>query len=95
MLQTGRHYKISMCITYHVGCNGASTKMILNESTSITFFPQVIGSRNLKYICESYLGLSKAQIEKFKKIDTRAVTIHRTYPKVYVTDREIGILRLD
>ena len=94
-LQTGRHYKISLCITFHVGCSGASTKMVLNESSSITFFPQVIGSRNLKYLCESYLGLSKSQIDKIKRLDSRAVTIFRSYPKVYMAEHEIGILRID
>ena len=95
MLQTGRHYKITLCITFHVSCAGNATKHILNEASSIKFFPQVIGSRNLKYLCESYLGLSKAQIEMVKKLDSRAVTIFRSYPKCYMTDKEIGILRFD
>ena len=37
-LQVGRHFNISLAITFHVSCNGNDTKMILNEATSISFF---------------------------------------------------------
>ena len=94
-LQTGRHYKISLCITFHVGCAGASTKMILNEATSITYFPATIGGRNLKYLLDSYLGMDKKQIDQVKKIDSRAITIIKCYPKVVLAERNVYILRND
>ena len=94
-LQTGRHYNISVCITFHVGCAGNETKMILNEATSITYFPITIGARALKYICDSYLGLSKKQLEKLKKIESRWITINKTYPKTITTENQAYILRND
>ena len=94
-LQTGRHHKISLAITYHIGCSGHSTKMILNECTSITYFPAIIGGKNLKYLLDSYLGMSKSQIERIKKIESRAVTIFKTYPKVVMAEKQMYILRND
>lgn len=95
MLQTGRHFNISVALTFHVSAGGNQTKMILNEATSLTFFPTTIGGRNLKYICDSYLGMEKEQIKKMKKIETRWLTIHKTYPKVILSEKTAFILKND
>lgn len=94
-LQTGRHHKISCAITFHVSAGGNQTKMILNEATSMTFFGATIGGRNLKYICDSYLGMDKDQIKKLKKINSRWITVHKTYPKVIISEKEAFILKND
>lgn len=95
MLQTGRHFNISVALTFHVSAGGNQTKMILNEATSLTFFPTTIGGRNLKYICDSYLGMEKEQIKKMKKIESRWLTIHKTYPKVILSEKTAFILKND
>jgi hypothetical protein len=92
-LQTGRHHNISVAITFHVSAGGNATKMILNEATSLTFFPATIGGRNLKYICDSYLGMDKEQIKKLKKLNSRWITVLKTYPKVILSEKEAFILR--
>ena len=69
--------------------------MILNEATSITYFPATIGGRNLKYLLDSYLGMDKKQIDQVKKIDSRAITIIKCYPKVVLAERNVYILRND
>jgi hypothetical protein len=94
-LQTGRHHKISVAITFHVSAGGNATKMILNEATSLTFFPATIGGRNLKYICDSYLGMEKEQIKKLKKINSIWITVLKTYPKVILSEKEAFILKND
>jgi hypothetical protein len=94
-LQTGRHFKISLCITFHISAGGNDTKMIINEATSITYFPATIGGRNLKYMLDSYLGLDKKQIEKVKKLNSRWITILKTYPKVILSEKECFILKND
>ena len=92
-LQTGRHFNISVAMTFHVSAGGCQTKMILNEATSLTFFPSVIGGRNLKYICDSYLGMSKEEIKKIKKIETRWITVVKSYPKVILSEKQAFILK--
>ena len=93
MLQTGRHFKISMAITFHVSAGGADTKMIINEATHITYFPATVGNRNLKYFLDGYLGLDKKQIEKVKKLNSRWITIVKSYPKVILSEKDCYILR--
>jgi hypothetical protein len=92
MLQIGRSYHITVCFACHEVCNAQETKIILNECKSLTIFPRVMGKRKLQYLLESYFGMDKAEIEKFKNIDSRAVTILKTYPKVVFGEREIYIL---
>ena len=92
-LMIGRHFNITCLITSHALCNGAATKLILNESTSITIFPSCAGKRVLNYLCMDYLGLSKQQIIKLKKMDGRSVTFIRNYPRCVFSDNECFILK--
>jgi hypothetical protein len=91
----GRHHNISAIITYHVATAGAETKLVLNESQSITIFPNSMGGRSLKYLLDSYLGLDKKQIDKIKKHDSRWVTILKTFPKMVLYEGGSYILRND
>lgn len=94
-LQTGRHFKCSLAITFHVSAGGADTKMIINEATSITYFPATVGGRNLKYMLDSYLGLDKQQMSKIKKLNSRWITVVKSYPKVILSEKSCYILRND
>ena len=93
ILTMGRHYNISAIITFHVATSGNETKLILNESQSITIFPSASGGRTLKYLLDSYLGLDKKQIERIKQLDSRWVTIVKSYPKTVLYDKGAYILR--
>ena len=93
ILTMGRHYNISAIITYHVATAGNETKLILNESQSITIFPSASGGRTLRYLLDQYLGLDKKQIERIKKLDSRYCTIVKSYPKVVLHEKGAYILR--
>ena len=92
LLQVGRHYNTSVIFACHEVCNGAETKTVLNECHSVTIFPKVYGNKKLHYLLDNYFGLDKLQIERIKKLDSRAVTIIRSYPKVVVSEKEIFII---
>jgi len=92
ILEIGRHYNVSCAFTNHVACAGHDTKRILNESHSITLFPRTAGNKTLKYLLDSYLGLDKHEIQKVKKLKSRAVTILKTFPKVVVSEKNVFIL---
>ena len=89
LLQIGRRFHTTVIWACHEIVAGYETKCILGECHSITFFPRTIGA---KYVCDSYLGMEKAEIEKIKKLESRAVTILKLYPKVVVSEKEIFIL---
>jgi len=93
ILTKGRHYHISCVVTNHVATNGHDTKLILNEAQSITLFPSTVGARVLKYVLSDYLGMSRDEIARVKKLDSRAVTILKSYPKIILSEKEAFILR--
>ena len=95
LLETGRHFNASVIYTSHSACNGADTKKILNECHSITIFPHGLGGRSLKYLLEQYLGLDKAQIARVKHLNSRWVTIIKSYPMVVLSEKESYVLNVN
>jgi hypothetical protein len=93
ILQTGRHFNVSCILTFHTATGGRDTKMILNEAHSITIFPHSLGGRTLKYLLDQYLGLDKEQIKKIKKVNSRWVTICKTYPMTILSEKEVFTLK--
>jgi hypothetical protein len=90
ILQTGRKYNVSMIHTSHSACDGAYTKLILNEAHSTTFFINGMSNVSMKYLCNSYLGLTMKQIDALKKLKSRWVTCFKTCPEVLLTQKMIA-----
>lgn len=95
VLQVGRHHNVSCLCLSHQICNGNETKLQLNESHALVLFPKGMGTRTLNYVLENYIGLSKNQIKKIKRLKSRSVTIIKSSPMVVVSDREIYVLNDD
>ena len=51
-----------------------------------------MSGRNLKYLCENYLGLDKEMIHRIKKLKTRSCTVVKNYPKICVAKHDIFTL---
>jgi len=92
ILNTGRHERCSCIFTSHLSCAGNETKLILSEAHSITIFPKNAGNRSLKYLLDSYFGLDKHQINYIKKLNSRFVTLIKTYPSVLISEKQAIIL---
>jgi hypothetical protein len=87
---TGRHFKVSLIFTSHIACGGNETKSILNESHSLTVFVKNMGGKMSKYLLENYLGLDKEEIKRIKNVkDSRYVTIVKSYPMVFFSNKEV------
>jgi hypothetical protein len=72
--------------------------MILNESHSITIFPNTAGSRTVKYLLEGLFGLDKHQIKKIKQIGTtksRWITIVKSFPLIVLHQKGAYTLNKD
>tara|TARA_R110000751_G_C13742141_1_gene477548 strand:- start:310 stop:1092 length:783 start_codon:yes stop_codon:yes gene_type:complete len=91
-LEIGRHHNVECVVTSHIACDGLNTKRILNECKSIVIFPSGLGGRSLKYLLEGYFGLDREQIKKIKGVNSRWVSITKTYPMVVVSDKEAFLL---
>ncbi len=87
ILETGRHTNTSLIYTSHLPSNGLETRRILNECMSITIYPRSLGGRSLKYLLDNYLGLDKNQIKQLKKLNSRWITIIKSYPMIILYDK--------
>jgi hypothetical protein len=93
ILQTGRHFNTTCIFTSHNATAGNNTKIILNEATSITIFPQTAGNKSLNYLCDQYLGLDKNQIKTLKKGNSRWATFIRSYPRCIITETTAFLIK--
>ena len=94
IIEIGRHYKARCIITSHMLSNYRETRQILNEATSVTFFPKSSGVYHIKNFLKTHAGLDKEQIDRVLKLPSRWVTIYRTYPSYIVWEHGIAILSL-
>jgi len=92
VLETGRHFNVEVIYTSHLACDGLNTKRILNECKAVVIFPSGLGGRSIKYLLDNYFGLDKEQIKKIKGVNSRWVSICKTYPMCVVSDKESFIL---
>lgn len=92
VLETGRHFNVEVIYTSHLACDGLNTKRILNECKSVVIFPSGLGGRSIKYLLDNYFGLDKDQIKKIKGVNSRWVSICKTYPMCVVSDKESFVL---
>jgi nucleoside-triphosphatase THEP1 len=75
VLKNSRKFHVSVISTAH-NSTGLDLKSVLNESQIIIFFLSNY-NRNLKYLLENYLGLSRKGIDKLRKMnDSRWTCIH-------------------
>jgi hypothetical protein len=91
LLETGRHHNIYMICTGHQLCNYKKTKLMLIESSSITFYPQ--GSKyHIKRFLKEYCGLENNIIKKVLKVPSRWCTIYKRYPQYVVHEKGVFLL---
>lgn len=92
-LRIGRHNNISVAYLGHE-LYGLDVKHVLNECKYITFFPKYLNHKRMKYLLETYFGMSKNQIQLIKEIglNTRPITYVKGYPKYIIADHIITSL---
>jgi len=89
LLKNARKNNVSVVISNHNFTDGAQTKNILNECTTLVFFMNNAFTRGTKYFLESYVGLDKKGIENIKNLNTRATVYIKSYPQLIMTDKSI------
>jgi hypothetical protein len=91
VLEIGRHLRITCICTMHLPTNGNDTRRILNESHYVIYFPHSAGGK-IRYMLETYVGVDKPLMNKFRRMNTRAVCIAKNYPMMYITEHEVALL---
>lgn len=78
--QANKGHDIYCAVTGHQLSNRDKTRDILNECSTVSFFPKAGGVHSINYTLSKYCGLSKKQIEKIIVLPSRWITIHKRYP---------------
>lgn len=92
VFKLGRSFHINIICTIH-NYNGKESTTLLNECTSLTFFPQN-WNRSLDYLTKQYCGFSNATIAKIRgNTKTRATTLMKTFPQVIIQSNKIFVVK--
>ena len=91
ILETGRHFNTTCILTFHLATGGKDTRRILNEAHSVVYFPHSGSNVGLKRLLMDYLGLDKQTIKAMKDSKSRWACIHRGYPTVLMTEKDIWL----
>jgi len=95
ILETGRKNDIYTSIVSHLMTDYKKSRIIMNELTSMTFFPCDVSHSQLNYTLKTYFGLDKNQIQKIIKLPSRWVTIYRKFPKFVLYESGMYMLNVD
>lgn len=91
-LEIGRHNRISVVATSHLGCNNVPTKGMINESHYVVFFPQSGQSKPISYFLSTYAGMDKKKISAILDMDSRWVMLHKHHPQYVLHEDGVDIL---
>ena len=80
LLETGRHNNINVVIVSHLATNYKESRIVLNESNYIVFFPKSGSTQQIMYVLTGYCGLGKKDIERIMNLQSRWVCLSRRYP---------------
>lgn len=94
ILEVGRKLNIYIVLTSHlvIPNEKKDARVIMNEMHSLTVFPKSGSSQQIAYALKTYFGLNKNQIEHILGLDSRQVTIYKSYPSYVVYDKGCFIL---
>lgn len=91
VLEIGRHFKISCIITNHLPTGGRDTRRVLNECSSVVYFPNSGAPRTMRYLLEQYVGLTKEDMIRAKKSKSRWICVFKNYPQVIMSETSMWL----
>ena len=89
ILMLGRDRNIFIIVTNHNLTNANSTRDILNNCNTITYFPHACSAKSVLYLVENYANGNKRDVLRIKATHSRWCTIFKNYPPVILTDKEV------
>ena len=96
LLEVGRHYNLTIISTSHQLSNYARTRTLLNEATSVTFFPKYAGGVHyIKEYLKKHMGFDTGQIKQCLSLskNSRWITVYRSHPKYVISSKEAYLIK--
>lgn len=80
LLEQGRHHGIRMLMTSHLLMNYKATRRLLNEATTVVFFPKCGSTMHIKRYLTNYAGFDPEQIKRILRLPSRWVALYTHHP---------------
>lgn len=90
--QVGRHHKISVIKTSHLGSDYKRTRVVLTEAHYIVVYPSSGSFQQIKYVLSHYMGMSNDDIKKIKSLKSRWVLASKHFPQYVLSEHEAYLL---
>lgn len=93
LLELGRHKNIQIVITSHliIGNDAKYTRTVLNESKTLTVFPQGGSIFNIQHVLETRFGIRGKEFRKLMELaeNSRWITLYKDFPQLIVMENRI------
>jgi hypothetical protein len=90
-LQNGRRAEVISFHINHALLGGIQTKFIIQECPSINIYPRR-DTFNVENFLLNKLLYKRELVDHLLKLNTRVLTIRKSYPQYYISKEEIGII---
>lgn len=87
VLETGRHFDITIISTSHLIANFLATRTLINEANAIVLFPRGSSFSAVANFLDRYMGFSRKQINYVKSLPTRWIWFWKEYPKYAIHEK--------
>jgi hypothetical protein len=92
LLECGRHYNTTVVAVSHVLQNYQATRKLLNEASSIVFFPRV-GSNNHNYkFLKHHCLYDEDTIRRLLNLNSRWVALYRSFPNYVIYEKGVFLI---
>ena len=92
LLECGRHYDTTVVAVSHVLQNYIATRKLLNEATTVVFFPKV-GSNNHNYkFLKQHCLYDEDTIRRLLNLNSRWVALYRTHPNYVIYEKGVFLI---
>ena len=92
LLEEGRHYNATTVAVSHVLQNYAATRKLLNEATSVVFFPKFGSDAHNYRFLKNHCMYSDDTIRRLLNLNSRWVALYRTSPNFVLYEKGVFIL---
>jgi len=92
LLEEGRHYNATTVAVSHVLCNYQATRKLLNEATSVVFFPKFGSDAHNYRFLKNHCMYSDDTIRRLLNLNSRWVALYRTSPNYVLYEKGLFLL---
>ncbi len=92
LLEEGRHYNATTVAVSHVLCNYQATRKLLNEATSVVFFPKFGSDAHNYRFLKNHCMYDENVIRRLLNLNSRWIALYRTSPNYVLYEKGLFLL---